>query len=136
LKRILLDTNAYAAFKRGDAAAVEIIRHAENIVLNAVVLGELLAGFALGSREARNRKELAAFMESPRVMPCPVDETTSAFYARTYLGLRRKGKPIPSNDLWLAATALQHGLALFSYDEHFRHVEGLVVGRELVDFLP
>ncbi|MFN8625543.1 MAG: type II toxin-antitoxin system VapC family toxin [Candidatus Binatia bacterium] len=136
MNRLLLDTNAYVAFKRGDTGALDIIRHAEHIAFSTVVLGELLAGFALGTREARNRTELAAFLQSPRVTVRPVDETTSGFYAHAYLALRRRGKPIPSNDLWVAATALQHGLALFSYDEHFRHVDGLVVGCALADFLP
>lgn len=69
-------------------------------------------------------------------MIIPIDDTTSEFYARVYLGLKRKGKPIPSNDLWVAATALQHGFSLFTYDQHFGEVEGLITGRRSADFLP
>jgi predicted nucleic acid-binding protein len=133
---ILLDTNAYAAFKRGDAEAVAILRTAETIGFSAVVLGELLSGFALGNREADNRRELSEFLASPRVTLLPVTEDTAGFYARVYQGLRRKGKPIPTNDLWIAATALQHGFAVFSHDRHFAEIDGLLTGQQLADFLP
>jgi predicted nucleic acid-binding protein len=73
VKRILFDTNAYAAFKRGDPGAAEVVRLADRIGMNAVVLGELLAGFAGGSHEERNRRELAEFLASPRVTaPLPI----------------------------------------------------------------
>ena len=136
MKRILLDTNAYAAFKTGEAAAIEIIRGVETIGVSTVVLGELLSGFAAGRREADNRSELSAFLESPRVQVLPVDETTAEYYAHVFIGLRRKGRPIPTNDLWLAATALQHGLAVYSYDRHFQDVDGLLLGSRPEDFLP
>lgn len=135
MRHILIDTNAYAAFKRGDAEAVEILRHADQIGISAVVLGELLSGFAVGQREAENRRELGAFLDSARVRLLPVEADTAEFYSRVYLGLRRKGKPIPTHDLWIAATAMQHGAAIFSHDQHFREVDGLIVGTRVADFL-
>jgi len=133
---ILVDTNAYVAFKRGDAEAIAILRAADTIGVSAVILGELLGGFAHGAREADNRRELSEFLASPRVSLLPVTEDTAGFYARVYQGLRRKGKPIPTNDLWIAATALQHGFAVFSYDRHFAEIDGLLTGQQLADFLP
>lgn len=133
---ILLDTNAYAAFKRGDEEAVEILRHADVIGLSAIVMGELLSGFAMGRLEAQNRRELNAFVDSPRVTIVPIDQGAAEFYSRVYLALRRKGKPIPTNDLWIAATGMQHGLGVFTYDQHFHEVDGLIVGCRLADFLP
>jgi tRNA(fMet)-specific endonuclease VapC len=112
VRQILLDTNAYAAFKRGEEEAVEILRHAQAIGLSSIVLGELLSGFACARKEAENRRELNAFLKSPRVTIIPVDRDTSEFYSRAYLALRRKGKPIPADDLWIAASALQHGMAV------------------------
>ena len=135
MRHILIDTNAYAAFKRGDAEAVEILQHADQIGVSTVVLGELLSGFAAGRREAENRRELGAFLESARVRLLPVQAETAEFYSRVYLALRRKGKPIPTNDLWIAAPALQHGAALFSHDQHFHEVDGLITGMRLADFL-
>ncbi len=136
MKRILLDTNAYTAFKRGDQRAVDIVRQAPELALNAAVLGELLAGFACGSQAAKNRRELAVFMQSPRVRPIAVDSETAGYYAVLYVGLRRKGRPVPTNDLWIAASALQHGYAVFSFDQHFAAMDNLIVGSAPEDFLP
>jgi len=136
LKRILFDTNAYAAFKRGDPGAAEVVRLTDRIGMNAVVLGELLAGFSGGSHEERNRRELAEFLGSPRVAMLPLGSDTAEHYARAFQALRRKGRPIPTNDLWIAASALEHGYAVFTHDEHFKVIEGLVTGSAPAAFLP
>lgn len=136
MRPILVDTNAYTAFLRGDEPIVEVIAHAERLHLNSVVLGELLGGFAAGTREARNRAELARFLDSPRVGVFTITAGTADSYALVYAGLRRKGRPIPTNDLWIAASALEHGAALLSLDAHFAQVDGLRLGRRLADFLP
>lgn len=136
MRPVLIDTNAYTAFMRGDRDVVEAISHAERLYLSSTVLGELLAGFAAGTRQAQNRAELARFLESPRVEVLPVTGDTADSYALIYAALRRKGQPIPTNDLWIAASALQHGAALLTLDAHFSHVDGLRTGRCLEDFLP
>ena len=127
MKRILIDTNCYVAFKRKQQPVVDLLRKAEFIGMNTVVLGELLAGFHCGRREAENRRELDQFLDSPRVEVLGVDEETAEFYAGVFRALRDKGRPIPSNDLWIAATSLRHGLALATLDGHFRHVDGLLL---------
>jgi len=127
MKRIMLDTNFYAAFKRNDADAVSLLRKVEYIGVNTVILGELLAGFRCGNREQQNREELDQFLDSARVELIPMDEETAEFYAQVFAELRLKGRPIPSNDLWLAASALQHGLALATYDDHFSQITGLLL---------
>jgi predicted nucleic acid-binding protein len=134
MREILLDTNAYAAFKRGVPEVIETIRHAPFIGISSIVLGELLAGFAVGSREAANVEELRRFMDSPRVRLLPVDDVTASHYAGVYKDLRRLGQPIPTNDMWIAATALQHQLAVMSFDGHFKAVKGIVAGTCLTDF--
>ncbi|MCI0485966.1 MAG: type II toxin-antitoxin system VapC family toxin [Blastocatellia bacterium] len=135
VRDILLDTNAYAAFKRNAPEAVEIIRHAPLIGINSIVMGELLGGFAIGTREAANRQELNLFLDSVRVKLLPVDDRTAEYYAMVYRNLKDKGRPIPTNDMWIAATAFQHGLAVFSYDSHLRYVDGIIVGNLLSDFI-
>lgn len=135
VRDILLDTNAYAAFKRNAQQAVEVIRHAPRIVVTTVVLGELLSGFAAGTRAVANAEELSGFLDSDRVRVVPIDEGTARFYAVVYRDLRQKGRPIPTNDMWIAASSLQHGLAVFTYDKHFRAVDGIVVGDNLAAFL-
>lgn len=136
MRPILVDTNAYTAFMRGDATVADVLAHAERIFISSVVLGELLGGFAAGSREARNRAELARFLDSPRVDVLPVTAQTADSYALVYAGLRRKGQPIPTNDLWIAASAMEHGAALLTSDAHFAQVDGLRSGHTLSDFLP
>ncbi len=91
------------------------------------MLGELLAGFHCGSREKENRRELDQFLDSPRVEVLGIDEETAEFYAGVFRVLRDRGRPIPSNDLWIAAGALRHGLALATLDSHFREIDGLLL---------
>jgi len=136
MKRIALDTNAYVAFKRGEQEALEIIQGAQKLGMCVVVLGEMLSGFFLGRNEERNRLELAQFLDSPRMTVLSIDEETPEYYARIFLSQRKKGKPIPNNDLWIAATALQNGFALFTCDTHFQDIEGLISGCRKSDFLP
>jgi predicted nucleic acid-binding protein len=135
IRNILLDTNAYVAFKQGLAEAVEVLQHAPRIGLNRIVLGELLSGFAVGRREQENRQELERFLASDRVDQLVVDIETAEHYAAVYHDLRRRGRPIPTNDMWIAASALQHGLAIFSHDGHFHEVPDLTVGTRLADFV-
>lgn len=127
MKRIIIDTNFYTAFKKSEPDAVNILRKVEYIGINTVILGELLAGFRCGSRERQNRAELDQFIDSARVELISLDEETSEFYAQIFSELRKKGRPIPSNDIWLAASALQHGLALATYDDHFKEITGLLL---------
>lgn len=126
MKKILIDTNIYTAFKRNVGEVVETLRRVDYIGINTVVLGELYGGFKGGSKEKRNLFELDRFLDSPRVAILSVDETTSEFYAQIYWDLRKKGKPIPTNDLWIAASAFQHSLALYTFDTHFKKVDGLI----------
>ena len=130
---ILLDTNAYAAFKQGNAEAISILQQAPGIALNSVVLGELLSGFAFGSREDINRRELAQFLDSQRVVVLPIDRRTSDHYAIIYLALKKAATPIPTNDMWIAASALQHNLLLYTFDQHFQVVPGLRIGSSLLE---
>lgn len=136
MRPILLDTNAYAAFMLGEAEVVEVVAHADRLYLNSVVLGELLGGFAAGTREQKNRAELARFMDSPRVEVLPITALTADSYALVYFSLRRRGQPIPTNDLWIAASALEHGAALLTRDAQFAQIDNLRCGQRLEDFLP
>jgi predicted nucleic acid-binding protein len=131
VKGILLDTNGYVAFKRGVADAVSLLKRSPWIGVCSVVLGELLVGSLTGLRDTR---ELNQFLNDPQIKLLVVDAKTAEFYAHVYHNLKQKGRPIPTNDLWIAAAALQHQLALFSYDQHFSYVDGLTVGTSLQDF--
>jgi predicted nucleic acid-binding protein len=99
------------------------------------VLGELLSGFAVGTRDTQNRQELEQFLASERVRQLVIDAETAAQYAGVYRELRRRGRPMPTNAMWIAASALQHGFAVCSDDGHFHEVSGLHVGMCLDDCL-
>ena len=127
---LCLDTNAYSGFMRGSEAAVALIESADHLWMPFVVLGELRAGFSKGSRAGINEAELAEFLASPHVAIAGAGDATSRIYARVFDALRRSGTPIPANDLWVAACALEQHSALFSLDAHFAGIEGLkVVGK-------
>ena len=123
----MLDTSAYAAFKRGHEEAAKALRKSPEILLPSIVLGELWAGFEVGSRRDQNRQELDAFLASPRVALTPVTAETAARYAAIYAYLRANGRPIPTNDLWIAALAMEHGATLLTADAHFLEVPQILV---------
>lgn len=120
--RIALDTNAYADVCRGDEHHVAVVEQALDVFLPFVVLAELRAGFSLGRRRADNERILAKFLRQPGVHVLLADEDTTHRYAATFRQLRQQGTPIPTNDIWIAALALQHDLALLSRDTHFDHL--------------
>lgn len=128
---LLLDTSAYSAVKRGLAGALAAVRRADRLMLTPVVLGELHAGFRLGRHRARNEAELDALLASPRVAVVDVDRETARRYAVIYQGLREAGTPIPTNDIWIAASAMQHGCAVLTADRHFAKVPQVLV--EMLD---
>ena len=123
--RILLDSNAYSSLKRAHEPVVRLVRGSEEVLLPIVVIGEVLYGFRNGSRLERNTGELQEFLENPFVSVPPTTLTTADRYARVAARLRAKGRPIPSNDIWIAAHAMETGADLISYDGHFDHVDGL-----------
>ena len=117
--RLALDTNRYTDLCRGNLAVVETIERADEVWLPFVVLGELRAGFAVGSQGSRNEAILRRFLLKPRVGVLYADEQTTHHYASLYRQLRKQGTPIPTNDMWIAALVLQHSLVLFARDAHF-----------------
>lgn len=123
--RLLLDTNAYAALMRGHAEVVAVVRRSNRILLSSIVAGELLYGFRYGRRYEENVAHLEAFLDNPAVMRVPVTLTTADRFGRIAVALRNKGRPIPTNDIWIAAQALETGADLFSSDRHFSEIEGL-----------
>ena len=124
---VALDTNAYSDFMRGIAARVELLRTVQSIVLPLIVLGELRAGFAAGNRESTNAANLQRFLASPRVSVLLPDDQTTHYYAQLHRQLRDDRRTIPTNDLWIAALAVQHDLVLCTSDRHFRQIPQLVL---------
>src|SRR5437868_3894338 len=101
--RIVIDTNAYTAFVRGDDHAVKVFRSASEIYLPVPVMAELRFGFLKGNRRTQNEARIVPFAETGRVTILPCDEQTTHFYAQLKVQLGGQGTPIPINDVWIAA---------------------------------
>lgn len=128
MTRIMLDTSGYSTFLRGDRELEHTLRTVDEICVNPIVLGELLGGFTQGKHESKNRRELRDFLSSPRVNILAIDEETSERYAVILKALRDRGTPIPTNDIWIAASAMQYGLRIITTDSHFNNVPQVIVG--------
>lgn len=123
--RLALDANRYADLTRGHRAVVQLLERAAQIFVPFVVLAELRAGFALGTHRNENEQTLDRFLGKAGVSLLWPDEGTIRCYADVFSELRRAGRPIPSNDLWIAALCIQHGVPLYTRDRHFDHIERL-----------
>lgn len=117
--RLALDTNRYTDLCRGETSVVETVELADEVWLPFIVLGELRAGFAVGTHGPRNEAVLRRFLMKRGVAVLYADEQTTHHYATVYRQLRKQGTPIPTNDMWIAALVLQHSLALYERDAHF-----------------
>jgi tRNA(fMet)-specific endonuclease VapC len=117
--KLALDTNRYADLCRGDVGVAQAVELADEVWLPFIVLGELRAGFAVGSQGPRNEAVLRRFLMKPGVGVLYADEQTTHHYGAVYRQLRKQGTPIRTNDMWIAALVLQHSLALCARDAHF-----------------
>jgi tRNA(fMet)-specific endonuclease VapC len=120
---VILDTNALSAIADNEATAARIVTQAESIELPVIVLGEYRFGIAQSRRRNEYEKWLGELIAATRVLP--VDDETSVHYARVRAELKKAGRPIPSNDLWIAALSRQFRLPLMSRDQHFDDVQGV-----------
>lgn len=133
MRPVLFDTNAYVSFKKNDTAIIEVVQLAESIFMSPIVIGELLAGFDWGNKSQQNKIELQKFLESSRIIIHPITLDTSHFFSQIYCSLKSKGKPIPTNDMWIASQALEHGCVVCTYDKHFSFIDGLISGSHSMD---
>jgi tRNA(fMet)-specific endonuclease VapC len=123
--RIAIDTNRYRDFCSAVPEAIMRLSTVKLIFMPFVTLAELRAGFLCGNLSRKNEAALSQFLNSPRVRLLFADEATSHHYARIFLQLRSQGTPIPTNDIWIAALTMQHGLFLYSRDKHFDYLPQL-----------
>ena len=139
MSRYCLDTSAYSNFRRGDERVVEVLDRAEWVGIPAITLGELRTGFLLGGHRVRNESELGDFLANPVVEILVVDEEVGRHYAEIVADLRRAGTPLPTNDLWIAATAARAGALVLTYDNHYQRIArvgSIVLPRQAFASLP
>ena len=125
MRRVLLDTNAYVRLLAGDANVLDEVAEAEQVHLSVFVLGELLAGFRGGTKFAQNRQTLNVFLAKPTVAFLGASADTAEIFGQIKHDLQKAGTPLPINDVWIAAHAMETGSVLVTYDGHFRSVPGL-----------
>lgn len=120
---MILDTNALSAAAEHEPSALAVVAQAERVAVPVIVLGEYRMGIAQSRHRASYENWLCEWIAA--VIVLEIDEQTTHSYAAIGLELKKKGKPIPSNDLWIAALCRQHALPLLSRDHHFDAVSGL-----------
>jgi tRNA(fMet)-specific endonuclease VapC len=125
---VALDTNRLTDLFQGDAALADRLGSCDEVWLPLPVLGEIKAGFLGGSQQRRNEILLREFLAKPTVGVLLPDRETAEQYARLFVQLKRAGTPIPDNDLWIAALALQHDVVLITRDKHFEKIPQLLRG--------
>ncbi len=123
--RVALDTNRLTDLFKGDASLATFLGSCDEVWIPFVVLGEMKAGFYGGARQTQNEALLANLMARQTVAILLASRETTEQYARLFTQLKRAGTPIPDNDLWIAAVAIEHDLALVTRDGHFDKVPQL-----------
>jgi len=131
MKKIILDTNAYSAMMNGKTKVKEAIENAGTVQVPVIVIAELLFGFKNGSKEIYNLNLLESFLQLTGISVLHTAMETAQFYAEIVLNLKSKGKPIPTNDIWIAALAIQADGELVTYDNHFLNITNLKVWDEI-----
>jgi tRNA(fMet)-specific endonuclease VapC len=124
---IALDTSVAIRFLNGEVAITARVLALPEIILPTIVVGELLFGAENSTRPLQNLPQYLEFISACIVVP--LGRQTAATYARTRLSLKRKGRPIPMNDVWIAAQCLEHGWVLVTDDTDFNYVDGLMLER-------
>jgi tRNA(fMet)-specific endonuclease VapC len=123
--RVALDTNRLTDLFQGDAQLADRLSHCDEVWIPLIVLGEIQAGFYGGSQQHRNEALLRSFLVKPTVGVLLPDRNTAEHYGRLLVQLKRAGTPIPDNDIWIAALALEHDLTLITRDRHFEQIPQL-----------
>ena len=127
MRRLVLDTNVLIPLLRNAASFARLFNEYDEVILPATVVGEYRAGLFATKTGEKNRQSLADYLADPNVRFVPITDRTAELYAKVYQALRKEGTPIPQNDMWIAASALEHGADLATKDAHFRHVPVLAV---------
>jgi tRNA(fMet)-specific endonuclease VapC len=125
--KLVLDTNAYCRCDLGDEKALSVVEQARHLFLPAIAYGELYYGFRHGTRLSENLRRLNAFVDQFDVQVIPVDLSVARHYGDLYAWLRKAGRPIPTNDIWIAASTASIGGILLTVDAHFAQIEPLDV---------
>lgn len=127
MRRILLDTNTYSQYVKFDKKVVKILSQSDEICLSVVSVGELTFGFLRGSMNQLNNAILYRFLSNPLTKLIDINSRIATTYGSIYFNLKNSGTPIPVNDIWIAACAVETNAKLITYDKHFLKIPNLLV---------
>lgn len=133
MKKVLIDTNAYASFLYGDKAVLEVLAKAQIAYMSIFVLGELYAGFRGGEKQRQNKLLLEEFLQKPSVSVLDATRETSEIFGQIRYSLKSAGTPMPINDVWIASHVFETGSILISFDSHFLKIPGLRIWDEIYE---
>lgn len=125
MKKVILDTNAYTQLLAGEEDVLDAISAAETVYMSIFVLGELYAGFIGGTREPENKETLHRFLLKPSVKILNATSETAEVFGLLKSNLQKAGIPLPINDVWIAAHAIETGSVVITHDAHFERIAGL-----------
>ncbi len=125
MNRILLDTNAYSEFLRGNDQVLSALAKSKTVFVSIFVLGELFCGFKGGKKESQNKDLLSRFLDKSTVQVLDATQETAEIFGFVKNDLRIKGTPIPINDIWIAAHTIESGSTIVTFDDHFNKIAGL-----------
>lgn len=127
--KLLLDTSAYSGFNRGDKRLKDYFRSNHDMLVPLIAIGELRAGFALGTKKEENEALLQKLLDSSSVSTVTVSDKTTKLFAAIFQRLKLAGTPINTNDIWIAALALEHDCLLVTLDSDFKRVPDLLIAQ-------
>jgi tRNA(fMet)-specific endonuclease VapC len=125
--KLLLDTNRLSDALAQVEQVIDVLEIAEAVYVPVIALGEIRAGFLGGRRAAKNEARLQWFLSQDGISTIGVDPPVSHRFAQIHKDLRKRGKPIPTNDLWIAAISVENGLVLYTRDAHFAQIPELAL---------
>jgi tRNA(fMet)-specific endonuclease VapC len=125
MKKMVLDTNAYARLLAGNNDVLAAVASTELIYMSIFVLGELYAGFAGGVKQRENKAILNLFLSKPSVKILNATSETAEIFGVLKADLKQSGTSLPINDVWIAAHAVETGAVIVTFDQHFRKISGI-----------
>ena len=128
VKRIALDTNAAIGILNNQSEVYDILSKYDSICLPVTVCGELIFGAKNSKLSAKNEKRYFEFINSTELLE--IDLVVAEIYASVRLNLKKKGTPIPENDIWIAAICIANEIPLYTFDKHFQNIKGIILVRE------
>ncbi len=131
MNQVLIDTNAYSKLLSGNKNVLNSLRSFSRVYVSVIVIGELFTGFRGGTKFKKNKNLLSQFLSRPKVEVINITKDTAEVFGTLKSGLKNSGTPLPINDIWIAAQAIETGSVVLTYDKHFNIIPGIRLWEDL-----